>query len=152
MHLRLFAALLMILSLAACAGGPPKRVFPPEVSLQELRVEGDQWLAVIRLNSFSDLPMTLNRLEGQISLADGPAMPILLSSEVSVSARSVELLEWRFRPSAEWRAVLDSTMESRRSLKYSLNGSVRFSEPKREFDFEYSSALAPVPGLPGVLR
>lgn len=152
MRLRFVVLFLTLLSLAACAGGPPKRVFPPEISLQELRADGEQWVAVVRVNSFSDVPMTLQSLEGRLVLADGAAMPISLSSQISVSARSVELLEWRFAPSAESAAALAQSIESRRSLKYSLNGSVRFSEPKRSFDFEYSSALAPVPGLSGVLR
>ena len=120
--------------------------------MQELRADGEQWIAVIRLNSFSDVPMSLLSLEGKLSLGDGVAQPFTIDSAVTVSARSVELLEWRFTPSAASLAALHNTLESRRSLKYSLNGSVRFSEPSRSFDFEYSSALGPVPGLPNVLR
>ena len=153
MQLKSLSFLVLLLIFASgCAGGPPKRVFPPELSLQELRTEGEQWVAVFRLNSFSDVAMTLQRFDLQFALGEQSAQTVVLDSTLTVSARSVELLDWRFTPSDAWRAEVASAINLRRSLKYRLEGEIRFSEPSRQFDIEYNSALGPVPGLSGVLR
>ena len=153
MQLQSLSFLFVLMAITSgCAGGPPKRVFPPELSLQELRTEGEQWVAVFRLNSFSDVPMTLQRFDLQFALGEQSAQAVALESALTVSARSVELLDWRFTPNDAWRAEVASAVSLRRSLKYQLDGEIRFSEPSRRFDIEYSSALGPVPGLNGVLR
>ena len=51
-NVKILALLLLVALLAACAGGPPKRIFPPQASLQELRVQPDgQWAASIRIHA-----------------------------------------------------------------------------------------------------
>lgn len=149
-------ALLIVFVLVACigcAGGPPKRVFPPAASVQELRLDPNgQWIARLRIESFSTVPMTLARVDGSLVLGDTAPVAIALTPTIDVAAGSVELLDLAFTPSAELRAAVQQVQERRGSLRYSLKGEIRSSEPRGRFDYDYSSALSPVPGLGDVLR
>lgn len=141
-----------VILLGGCAGGPPKRVFPPELSLQELQLESSQrWVAKLRVRSFSTVPMTLGSIEGSLSLG-GEAITIALQPGIAVAAGSVELIDLPFTPSAAHVAAVQAAMASRGSVRYQLLGELRSSEPRGRFDFDYGSALSPVPGLADVLR
>ncbi|MCK7593688.1 hypothetical protein [Pseudomarimonas salicorniae] len=147
--------LLVVLSLmlAGCGSGPPVRLFPPELSLAELRYDDQGAVAVLRLRSFSTVPVRVKRVSGHLEL--GPAglrVPVALQPDLLVAATSVELLEVAFNPDAEQRALLESTTANRRALDYRIEAEVASSEPQTRFEIEYSSSLAPAPGLPGVLR
>ena len=108
--LRVFAVFSLCLLLAACSSGPPRRVYPPQATMQELRVQPD----------------------GRI-------------------AASNELVKHEFAPTPAVKAALDAAFAGSRSVRYALAGRIADSEG-RDDEFTYSSALDPVPGLPGVLR
>jgi len=151
LHLLLMLALVALA--AACSSGPPVRVFPPELSIQELRAgETGEWTVILRVRSFSTVPMQLSTLEGKLELGDGPDLPFTLQASRSVAAGSVELFEYRFTPDARQRAQVERILGERARLRYSLRGQLSSSEPRRRFDFDYRSALDPVPGLGAILR
>lgn len=152
--LRRLSALLLIALLAGCAGGPPKRVFPPTASVQELRREADgSWSLQLRLQNFSTVAMRFERISAEIELDGQPAGRIDAAIAQSVPPGSAEILRLPFVPGPGATQALESALGSRRGLGYRLHGRLSTSEPGRRDDaFDFSSALTPMPGLPGVLR
>lgn len=147
-----FVVLLAAL-LAACASGPPKRVFPPQGSLQELRVEADgQWVARIRVQNFSTVPMRFSRVEATLSINGQEATRLVLSPDLTVGPGSNEIFEHRFAPAAGPKSFVDQALANRGSVRYQLSGRIASSEPVSDHPFDYQSALDPVPGLTGILR
>jgi hypothetical protein len=145
--------ILLATALAACASGPPKRVFPPQGSLQELRVDADgQWVARIRVQNFSTVPMRFSRVEATLSINGEEATRLVLSPDLTVGPGSNEIFEHRFTPTAGPKATVDQALANRRSVRYQLTGRIASSEPVTDHPFDYQSALDPVPGLSGVLR
>lgn len=146
-------ALLLLALVAGCASGPPKRVYPPQASLQELRVQpGGQWLALIRIQNFSTVPMSFSRLEATLSVNGQEATRISLDPGLTVGPGSNETVQHVFTPAAGPKAAVAEALASRRAVRYQLNGRIASSEPATDHPFEYQSALDPVPGLAGILR
>ena len=68
--LRAFVVFSLCVLLAACSSGPPRRVYPPQATVQELRVQPDgQIAATLRVQNFSTVPMTFNRVQAAIPVA-----------------------------------------------------------------------------------
>lgn len=144
--------LLLVAVLAGCSGAPPRRIFPPELSLQELRIaDSGDWTLVLRVRSFSTVPMQLEQISGSIRFADTPSTPLTARLDRSITPNSVELFELGLSPNAETRAAV-AALGGGGNLRYELLGELESSDPNRDFEFEYRSALSPVPGLTGVLR
>jgi hypothetical protein len=145
--------LLMVALLAACASGPPKRVFPPQVSLQELQVGADgQWLVNVRVQNFSTVAMDFSQLQATLMVGGQEAARIDFDPRLKVGPASIEVVQYRLTPGAGAQAAVAQSLASRRSVRYQLSGSIASREPKSEHPFDYQSALDPVPGLAGVLR
>jgi hypothetical protein len=152
---KLQAALVLILLalVAGCASGPPKRVYPPKASLQEVRVQADgQWVAQVRIQNFSTVPMRFSRLEATLTVNGQEATRISIDPGLSVGPGSNELVQHVFTPAAGPKAAVDQALASRRAVRYQLTGRIASSEPATDHPFEYQSALDPVPGLAGILR
>ena len=142
----------LCLLLAACSSGPPRRVYPPQATVQELRLQADGQVALtLRVQNFSTVPMTFTRLQATLTLAGAEAARIDVDPALTVGPGSNELVTHAFAPSPAMKTTLDATFAGGRSLRYSLAGRIADSEG-RDDEFKYDSALDPVPGLPGVLR
>jgi hypothetical protein len=153
MQRRWLLVVLLGLMLAGCSSAPPVRLFPPELSLAELRYDANGAVAVLRLRSFATVGMQVSSLRGQLMLGpSGLKVPLNLTPDLQIAATSVELLEVDFEPEPELRRWLDERMALRRVVDYRIEAEVGSSEPPTRFDIEYRSSLAPAPGLPGVLR
>ena len=152
-NVKFLAVFLLALLLAACASGPPKRVFPPQASLQELRVQPDgRWSASIRIQNFSTVPMRFSGFDATLAINGGEAARIVLDPGLSIGPGSNELVTHVFQPSAAAAAAVDTALANRRNVRYALSGRIATSEPKTDNPFDYQSGLDPVPGLAGVLR
>lgn len=146
-------SLLLVPLLAACSSGPPRRVFPPQASLQELRVQDDgQWLAQIRIQNFSTVPMRFSRLQATLTVAGQEATRFDIDPSMSVGPGSIEVVQHLFTPADGPRAAVSEAFANRRAVRYQLAGRLASSDPVTDDAFDYSSALNPVPGLTGVLR
>lgn len=145
--------LVLVALLAACAGGPPKRVFPPQVSVQELRLQDDgRWTAQLRIRNYSTVAMRFSRLQATLTVGGHEATRIDLDPGLSVGPGSIELVAHTFAPGSEAKAAVDAALAAGRGLRYRIAGDIRSSDPGTTDDFTYESALDPVPGLAGVLR
>lgn len=146
-------AVLLLVLMAGCASGPPKRIFPPQATLKELRVEADgQWVAQIRIQNYSTVPMRFSRLEATLSVNGQEATRINIDPGLSVGPGSNELVRHSFTPAAGPKAAVAQALASRGSVRYQLTGRIASSDPASDHPFDYQSALDPVPGLTGVLR
>jgi hypothetical protein len=152
--LRALTFTLAALLLSACSSGPVKRVFPPNASVQELRLQADgSWELQLRLQNFSTVAMRFERLELDIELGGHAAGRIEAAVADTVPPSSAESVVLQLAPSAEAAEALRSALETRRGVGYRISGTLASSEPKNRIDdFEFSSALTPMPGLDGVLR
>lgn len=146
-------SLLLIALLAGCSGAPPKRIFPPQASVQELRVQADgQWVAQIRLQNFSTVPMRFTRLQATLNIAGQEATRIDIDPGLSVGPGSNEIVSHVFTPAAGPSTAVSEAFANRRAVRYQLTGRIASAEHGTDNTFDYSSALDPVPGLAGVLR
>ncbi|PZO09644.1 MAG: hypothetical protein DCF27_05250 [Lysobacteraceae bacterium] len=146
-------ALMVLVAVAGCASGPPKRIFPPQASLKEVRVQADgQWVAQVRIQNYSTVPMRFSRLEATLTVDGQEATRINIDPGLSVGPGSNELVQHVFTPAAGPKAAVDQALASRRAVRYQLTGRIASSEPATDHPFDYQSALDPVPGLAGVLR
>jgi hypothetical protein len=147
--------LLAALALAACTGGggPKRRINPPRASLQELAVQGDgTWRASVRLQNFSTVSTVFADVDAKLEVGGQDAGPLRLQPALGVGPESADVVVVTFAPTAAAKTVVATALASGRSVRYRVTGSIRTSEPKGTFEFEYESALSPVPGLAGVLR
>jgi len=145
--------LLVVLALTACAGGTPRRIFPPEASVQELRVAADgQWTALLRLRNYSTVAMRYASIDAELDFATTGPIKIALTPDIEVPPGTVEILEVALSPNAAAREAVASALAGGPAVRYQLRGEVRSSEPRGRFDFDYSSAIGAVPGLANVLR
>jgi len=148
------ALALALTVLAGCASGPKKRIFPPTASIQEVQLLTDgRWQVQLRLQNFSTVAMRFDRVSGELQIAGLPAGSFDQAIGDSVPAGVAEAVTLTFSPSAEAARALSAALENRRGLAYRITGAVLSSQPnKRRDEFEFASALTPMPGLEGVLR
>lgn len=140
--------------LGACASGPKKRIFPPNASVQELRVLANgRWELDLRVQNFSTVAMRFEQLRAELSVAGEPAASIDHTVADSVPPNSAEVVRITLTPSTGAADAVRSALQTRRGLGYRLAGTLTTSEPgTRQDRFEFDSALTPMPGLEGVLR
>ena len=143
---RMLFALAAILALAACGGGPVKRVSPPTASVQELSVQPDgRWRLLVRVQNFSNVSMTFDRLEATLSVTGKEIGKLSLPIGLDIASASADVLETTLSPASGVR--LDAS-----DFAYELKGRITSTEPKGDFAFERASRLSPVPGLSNTWR
>jgi len=151
--LALLLSLLMLVFASGCGtDGPPKRVFPPEARIQELRLQPGGAIVLLRVESFSSVPSRLERVALSLHLGDGPALPLSASPDLILLPGSVEVVELPLAlPEAEQQRINEAITQGR-ALRYRLGGTLGVDPPGRDQPIDYRNALSPAPGLPGVLR
>lgn len=151
----LFALLsaLLVTTLTACSSGPPKRIYPPKASVQELVAGANgQWTLKIRLENFSTIPMTFSAVDAKLTVAGQDAGRVTAQTSLTIGPESADVFTTTLTPATAGKIAVASALASRRTVRYALAGKITSREPQRDFDFNFESALSPVPGLDGVLR
>lgn len=153
---RLASVLLVSASIAACAGGPVRRVSPPAASIQQLTVNADgSWSIDLRLQNYSSIPMRFDSADLSISVAEQAAGSLKAVPQISIGPESADVVTLSFKPSAEARMQIADALATRRSLGYALKGKLQATPDEgksKPFDVDVKNTLNPVPGLDGVLR
>lgn len=149
----LLLALLALFVMAGCGtGGPPKRVFPPEARIQELRLQPGGATLLLRIENFSTVPATLERVALSLRFGEGAALPVSATPGTRLLPQSAEVIELPLAlPEAERQRIV-AALAQRQALRYRLDGTLGVDPPGRDQRIDYASALSPVPGLDGVLR
>ena len=152
----LLVAVLLGAVLTGCAGGPVKRVSEPTASIQQLTVGADgQWSVDLRLQNYSSVPMRFERVALKLSSSGESVGELQASPALTVGPESADVTTIRITPSASARILVAGTLADRRSLAYSLEGTLNAGTEERkarDYKVKRNSALSPVPGLPGVMR
>jgi hypothetical protein len=148
--------LLLCATLAGCGGGPVKRVSEPAASIQQLTVRADgSWSVDLRINNFSSVPMRFDNVSLAIAVGGEAAGTLQGQPAISIGPESADVATLTLSPTSAARIAVADALSSRKSLAYTLKGSVDATPEEgksRSFEIERSSALNPVPGLPGVMR
>lgn len=147
-------AVLLIPLLAACGTpGPPKRVWPPQATLQELAVQEDgSWRLRVRVQNFSTVPMQFSRVEAELRVGQVEAGRLSLAPDIRIGPSSAETLDTILIPAADAIGPIRTALDSGHGVRYALEGQIFSSDPRRSDRFTHQSVLSPVPGLTGVLR
>ena len=149
----LFAFALLALTLVGCgSGGPPKRIFPPEARLQELRIAEPESTLLLRVQSFSTVPSTVRAYDLALEIGGVPAGRLGGEASTVVLPRAAEVIEVRSALPAEALARAREAIANRTALRYRLVGTITVEPNGRATPIDYGSALSPAPGLDGVLR
>lgn len=142
--------------LAACGSGPVRRISEPAASIQQLTVRADgQWDVELRLQNYSSVPMRFTATNIQMALDNGAAATLQAQPQLSIGPESADVYVATVSPLPEGRARIATALADGRSLNYSLGGTLDAGPEDgkpRSYKVKLSSALTPVPGLPGVLR
>jgi hypothetical protein len=147
----------LLLLLAGCSsGGPVRRISEPAASIQQLTVRADgRWDVEMRLNNFSSVPMRFTATNIQVAFDNGAAATIAAQPQISIGPESADVFTATISPLPEGRARIATALADGRSLNYTLGGTVDAGPEdgkSRNYKIKLTSALTPVPGLPGVLR
>ncbi len=149
-------SMLVAVALAACAGGPVRRVSEPAAAIQQLTVQADgHWTVALRIDNFSSIPMRFEAVELAMTVDGVAAGTLRGSAGITIGPESADVASLPFSPSAGARLRIADALAARRSVSYTLAGrldAVPEDGGSRSFDIDRQSAMTPVPGLPGVLR
>ena len=142
--------------LAACAGGPIRRVSDPAAGIQQLTVHANgEWTVALRIDNFSSIPMRFEAVELALAIDGVAAGTLRGTAGITIGPESADVASLPFSPSAQARLRIADALAARRSVAYTLAGrldAVPEDGGRRSFDIDRQSAMTPVPGLPGVLR
>ena len=144
--------LCLFLGITAC-GGSIKRVFPPQVSLQEIVLQADGQVNVkFRIQNFSTVPTLYSHITGSLKFGDTEAATLDFNPNINVGPGSNEIIQQSFRLNSTAQNVVNTAIKNRSRLGYKLSGEITSSEPRGRYEIKYESALNAVPGLSGTLR
>ena len=147
----------ILLLLAGCSSsGPVRRVSEPAASIQQLTVRADgRWDVQLRLQNYSSVPMRFTATNLSIAFDNGAAASLQAQPQISIGPESADVFSATVTPLPAGRARIATALADGRGLNYTMTGSLDTSPENgrsRTYKIERTSALAPVPGLPGVLR
>ena len=147
----------ILLLLAGCSSsGPVRRVSEPAASVQQLTVRADgRWDVQLRLQNYSSVPMRFTATNLSIAFDNGAAASLQAQPQISIGPESADVFSATVTPLPAGRARIATALADGRGLNYTLTGSLDTALENgrsRTYKIERTSALAPVPGLPGVLR
>lgn len=144
--------LCLMLGMAAC-GGPIKRIFPPQVSLQEVVLQADGQVSVkFRIQNYSTVATNYSQVTGSLKFGDAEVVPLDFNPAINVGPGSNEIILQRFRLNTASQDAINAAIKNRTRLGYKLTGEITSSEPRGRYEIKYESALNAVPGLSGTLR
>lgn len=142
----------LLLTLVACASSSGQRrvISAPLLSVQEIELLDGRWIARVRLDSPSTIPMDLERLDWRLTLGIGPTESGSAALGVTLPAKAGDTL--RIDLGGESSLLQLTSLGARDSLAYRLEGELHTSSPKSRFPLRYDGQLRPTPGKPGSFR
>jgi len=142
---RLFCTAAAALLLAACSGGPERKVHPSTASIQQLAVQPDgRWKVTLRIQNFSTFPMHYSRVEAKLAIDGKDAGTLQATPDIDIVGDSGDVVEATLAPALK--------LPSGRDFGYTLKGTIETSEPQEHFEFDRASRLSPVPGIADTWR
>lgn len=156
---RLALATLLVASLllGACgSGGPVRRVSDPSANIQQLSVRADgSWSLDLRIDNFSSMPMRFDAIDLAMTVEGQPPVALRATPGITIGPEAADVATLQVVPPAGAKIAIADALARGRGIGYRLQGTIAATPEDRgarTFRFERDNALAPVPGLPGVLR
>jgi hypothetical protein len=143
----------LLLGLVAC-GPPRKSVFPPTVTIQQMKVESNgTWQLAVRIQNNSYGEMDFRSLDGELKLA--ALVPVRLHGafklDIPALAGDVVTLDVLPTPAMAEALRAVATKGSAGSIAYTLTGTTQArpeqEKQPRDFEFHGKDWLSPVPGI-----
>ncbi|GAA3928820.1 LEA type 2 family protein [Luteimonas lutimaris] len=152
-----FLATAAMLLLASCSNGPVRRISEPSASIQQLTVRADgSWSVDLRLQNYSSIPMRFGAISLAVTLGEQPAGTLTGNAGISIGPESADVVTLEHAPTSAGRIAIADALGGNRAVGYALQGTLQAApedrSSSRSYDIKHTSALNPVPGLPGVLR
>lgn len=156
--LRGFVLILLGAGLAAC-GPARKSVYPPTLSIQQLTVlPSGQWRLALRIQNNSYGEMDFRVLEGQLQV--GALAPIRLHATFKrdIPELAGDVVPLEVLPTTAMSQALHAAAGkgSAGTLAYRIKGSAQAKPEQekqaRDFDFDGTGWISPVPGIPDTWR
>ena len=143
--------------LAACGGrGPVRRVSQPAASIQQLSVRADgRWELQLRFNNYSSMPMRFDAANLDLAFDNGLAARLEPRPNLEIGPESADTHTLTLQPTPAGMARIATALADGHGLSYTLEGNVQATPDGaggKTWKIKTSSALTPVPGLPGTLR
>lgn len=146
----------VVLAMAGCAGGPVRRVSEPAASIQQLAVGPDgRWTVELRLQNFSSVAMRFDKVALKLRAGTEEAGTLTATPALTVGPEAADTTTIVLDPAAGARIVVAGALADHRNLDYVLEGTLTAAaqdKKARDYEVRRTSALSPVPGLPGTLR
>ena len=150
------AALCFAAILVACTSGPVRRVSEPAAAIQQLTVHADgTWTVALRIDNFSSIPMRFDAVDLAMTLEGQPPATLRASPGFTIGPESADVATLQLTPPPGAKIAIADALARGSAIGYALAGTITATPEdgnRRVFEFERNNALAPVPGLPGVLR
>ncbi len=154
------AFLLMLVTAGLIACGPPRKsVFPPNVTIQQLRVLPDgQWHLTVRIQNNSYGEMDFTALDGELQVAALVPLRLQTTFRRDSPALTGDGVERDVLPTRAMTQALQAIAGkgSAGSLGYRVSGRATAKPEQekapRDFDFNGTDWLSPAPGIADTFR
>lgn len=149
----------LLLALLAACSPPRKSMYPPTISVQQLKVQPDgKWHMRMRILNNSYGSMDFRALHITMTIDNQPATAIDATFQLAIPALSADVTDVTIRPSEEASHALAAIADKGSSggLAYTLKGVASAipekSDKPRDFEIESHDWLSAVPGIPHTYR
>lgn len=119
-----------------------------------MRTDG-AWSVDLRINNFSSIPMRFDAIELAMAVGGQPPATLRTNPGFTIGPESADVATLQVVPPAGAKIAIADALARGGSIGYELKCTITATPEdgkQRVFEFERDNALAPVPGLPGVLR
>lgn len=153
---RAVVCLALLIALASCASGPPRRISEPDARIQQLTVHANgSWSVDVRLQNYSTVQTRFDGISLKLTVGEQDAGTLQGQAGVTVPPESADVVTLPHAPSTAAKLALADALAAGRGIGYRIDGEVQAAPDEgrqRTYDIKHDSMLSPVPGLTGVLR
>ncbi|MBB3227522.1 hypothetical protein FHW69_002145 [Luteibacter sp. Sphag1AF] len=157
--LSLRCAIVALMLLVGACGPVKKSVFPPSVTLQEVKAApGGVWHVVLRIRSNSYGGMSFSSFQGQLRVGDLGGVLLDRKLDLDIPSFAADVADVDILPTPEMSRALAALAAkgSSGALPYTLSGSItglaEQEKKPRTFEVQGKNWLSPVPGIPDTYR
>lgn len=157
-------ALLLLATLLTACGPQRQSVFPPTITIQQMRVQPDgAWQLTLRIQNNSYTGMDYQSVEGSLQVAQGIPVRVHKKFDLDIPSFAGDVVQTEVLPTPAMSQALQAVAAkgSSGSLPYVLTGIVHGTpnledhpdnKNPRDFPFNSNAFLSPVPGVPNTYR
>ncbi len=142
------AILLLITACATGSSGRERKIYPPRVTIQELRIVDAGIELDLRIDNASTVPLRPGPTEILLNGDGGIEARFAWAGDLSVAPVNVEIVRLPAMPQPAWV----ERMQQDQRWRYELEVRMPRADPGVRRQLRTESVLDPVPGLPGTWR